>query len=729
MMAQTSSGSVVLETTTTTEASPSIEPVPIQKLKGKKRFMQSLQRMSSSPSLARMGRSSSSGYGAKASASCISLSGSSSYGSPLTSDFSASLSTAPTSAATTPGIQIPFFDEKARIRHLGAEGRACIPVPDFRTSTRIAEEGDYFSIPLQAVVPQRKPAFNFWKHLPSELAMQIMSYLDPREVVRCSAVSKQWHSRCFDGQLWSILDTSDFYRDIPATALINIVTSAGPFIRDLNLRGCVQLRERWHAQGLSEACRNLENFSLEGCRIDKTAIHCFLLQNPRLVYINLSGLAGATNSAMKVIADNCPKLEHLNVSWCNNLDTRGLKLVVQSCPDLKDLRAGEVRGWDDLDFMRLLFKRNSLERLILMNCDTLSDESLTILMEGQDSEMDYLTGRRIVPSRKLKHVDFTRCRGISHKGLEKCIDRLPELEGLQLNKCNGVTDGVLTPLINSMPRLTHLDLEELSELSNNVLQSLAVAPCAKILRHISVSYCENLGDVGMLSVLKNCTNLESLDMDNTRISDLSLAEAAAMVRARAERTTQPKQCPEIGLRLAAYDCQNVTWTGIREVLWRNAEITRKTVTMALPTTTLTKTTTTTTSSEPAAATTAITNTTTIMTRTYPTEIIKLKCFYNYQPTVDEHTKRVLRGDFAAATRLERKWAEFMIAQEEASASGAGARRRRRRAREAQMMHADEEDAGLNGDGAVVVGAAVAGAGAGVGGGRRRRARSGGCAVM
>ncbi|KAG9805674.1 hypothetical protein KCU98_g22700, partial [Aureobasidium melanogenum] len=104
-------------------------------------------------------------------------------------------------------------------------------------------------------------------------------------------------------------------------------------------------------------------------------------------------------------------------------------------------------------------------------------------------------------------------------------------------------------------------------------------------------------------------------------------------------------------------------------------------------------------------------------RTYPTQIIQLKCFYNYQPTVEEHTKRVLRGDFSAATRLERKWAEFMIAQEEAGASGAGARRRRRRAREAQMMHADEEDGGANGGGA------------GVGGGRRRRARSGGCVVM
>jgi F-box/leucine-rich repeat protein 2/20 len=700
-MAQSSTESVVLETTAagpSASVSPAV-PIQIQKVKGRKRFIQSLQRMSSSSSLAKLSRTPSSSYrtGGRGSVSCISLSSGSgsSYGNSLASELSVGYSTAPTSAATTPGIPFPSFDEKtARSRYLNT-----VPVPDFRTTTRIAEEDDYFSIPVHKAAQNHKSSFNFWKDLPSELAMEILSYLEPREVVRCSAVSKQWHSNCFDGQLWSILDTSDFYRDIPADALINIVTSAGPFVRDLNLRGCVQLREQWHAKGLSGACSNLENFSLEGCRIEKTAIHCFLLQNPRLVYINLSGLAGATNSAMKVIAENCPKLEHLNVSWCNNVDTRGLRRVVEACPDLRDLRAGEVHGWDDVEFMQILFERNSLERLVLMNCDSLNDESLTVLMEGQDSEMDYLTGRRIAPARKLKHLDLTRCRGISHKGLEKCIERLPELEGLQLNKCHGITDDVLTAMLNGMPNLTHLDLEELVELSNAVLQSLATAPCARILRHMSISYCENLGDAGMLSILKNCTELESLDMDNTRVSDLSLAEAAAMVRARATRTIL-KQQPLVGLRLAAYDCQNVTWTGIREVLSRNAEVIRQTLPSSAPLSQSTET------APPQP------------TRTYPTQIIQLKCFYNYQPTVEEHTKRVLRGDFSAATRLERKWACFMIAQEEAGASGAGARRRRRRAREAQIMHADEEDGGVNG-----------GANGGVGGGRRRRARSGGCAVM
>lgn len=626
--------------------------------------------------------------------SCMSLSSSpyGSYGSSLATELSAGFSTAPTSAVNTPGYlgSAPLpFELKAAAR-LGV-------------TPGITEEGDYFSIPVKKPIRHRRPNFNFWHDLPSELRMDVLSYLQPREVVQCSAVSKQWHRMCFDGQLWGILDTSKFYQDIPADALVNIITSAGPFVRDLNLRGCVQLREKWSSTRLPEACNNLENFSLEGCRIDRTSIHCFLLQNTRLVHLNLSGLSNATNSTMKIVAQACPKVEYLNISWCNNMDTRGLRKVVEACPNLKDIRAGEVRGWDDLNFMQLLFEKNSLERLMLMNCDSLNDESLAVLIEGKESEMDYLTGRPIVPPRTLKHLDLTQCRGISDISVSTMINNIPEMEGLQLSKVPDITDGTMMALISSLPKLTHLDLEELEGLSNTVLQTLSTAPCSKTIRHLGISYCENLGDVGMLPVLKNCTNLRSLDMDNTRISDLTLTEAAALLRSRSTRTSCSLDKPSIGLRLVAYDCQNVTWAGVREVLSRNAEVITTRRPAAVRTTT-----------GDGEEQVISTHTHPSAQRTYPAEIVQLKCFYNYQPTVEEHTKRVLKGDFAAANRLERKWAEFMIAQEEAGASGAGARRRRRRAREAQMMHADEEGE-VNGGGVV--------------GGRRRRARSGGCVVM
>lgn len=728
--------------------SPSQPEHPPQKLKGRMRLLGGFHRMSSSPSLARMGRNSASGYkNSKASVSCISLSSpSAAFGTPLTSSLSAELAsgytTNPASVPSTPGIQIPVFDDPARVRYLeklNAAGTAAIPrsVVRLAATPGIVEEQDYFSI--KAKTPKRpRFNFNFWQELPAEIRTEVLSYLTPKEVVRCSAVSKAWHKQCFDGQLWAVLDTCDFYQRIPADALVGIITSAGPFVRDLNLRGCVQLRERWHTQGLADACRNLEYFSLEGCRIDRTSIHCFLLQNPRLVHINFSGLSGLTNSGLKIIAQHCVKLEHLNVSWCNNIDTRGLRRVIEACPNLSDLRAGEIRGWDDLSFMQLLFEKNRLETLTLMSCDSLTDDSFKVLLHGRDPEIDYLNGRPIVPPRRLRHLDLSRCRNISDQGISHGVYYLDNLEGLQLQKCTGVGAASLNQLIPTLCSLTHLDVEELDQLNNQFLQTLAESPCAKYLRHLSISYCENLGDTGMLPVMKTCTALQSLEMDNTRISDLVLVEAAAMVRRRSARTTDSRALPDASLRLVAYDCQNVTWTGIREVLSRNAEVITQRRIISNPTPVPSRTTTpdstssslptkssrssaelTTKSTTTLPAPPTVTTETVQLVRTYPTQVIALKCFYNYQPTVQEHTKRVLRGDFGAATRLERKWAEFMVANEEAGATGAGHRRRRRRAREAQMMHADEADDGL------VAGAA----GGGVGGGRRRRARSGGCVVM
>lgn len=668
------------------------------KIKGRQRLLNGLQRMGSSPSLAALGRprSHSLRTGGKASMSCVSLASpgspyGNSFGSSYSSELSNGFSTAPTSVANSPPGS-PIWDERARLRMRTPDLPSSMPLPSTRRPPAregVEADSDYFSRPVANKV-QKRPNFNLWAEMPTEIRMQILRHLQPKEIVRCSRVSKSWHAMCFDGQLWCDLDTSKFYRDISANALVKIITSAGPFVKDLNLRGCVQLREQWAANGFIDAVQNLENFSLEGCRIDRTSIHSFLLQNSRLVHVNLSGLAGATNAAMKILAAHCPKVEVLNIEWCNNIDNRGLKKVIEGCPRLRDLRAAEVRGWDDVDLMVELFKRNTLERLVLKNCDTLNDESLAALIEGVDEEADILTERPIVPPRRLKHLDLTRCRSITDDGAKALVHNIPYLEGLQVSRCGGLSDDTLISLLPTLPVLTHLDMEEIDALSNDVLKTLAESPCAPHLKHLCISSCENLGDTGMLPVLKACSSLSSLEMDNTRISDLVLTEAAASLRTRNRlaRGLSSSERPLVGLRIEVYDCTNVTWTGVREVLSRNAEITR-----------------------PAASTASA-----AAPATYPREIIKLKCFHNWQPTVEEHTKRVLRGDFAAAARLERKWADWMMLNEEAGVGGAGARRRRRRAREAQMMHADEEEGGAGVTGGV---------------GRRRRARSGpgSCAVM
>ncbi|PNP50997.1 hypothetical protein THARTR1_08618 [Trichoderma harzianum] len=661
--------------------SPTPPDAPL-KGKSRQRILRGIQRISSSPSLPGLGRSRSVSnpyslrYG---SISCVSLS-------------TAGASQAALSArSATPQLSALNV---AGASHLGSQTKVFIfeeenddDVEEF-LAIRKANHGISItshaisSLPSEVRVRTKhveKKAFNFWAGIPHEVRIHIFSYFRPKELVRISRVSKSFYGFCFDGQLWTSIDASEFYQEIPAASLARIIAAAGPFVKDLNLRGCVQVEHYKRTEVIVKSCKNLMNATLEGCRnFQKHTLHNLLRSNEKLVHLNLTGLAAVTNTSCKIIAESCSQLESFNVSWCQKVEARGIKTIIDACTKLRDLRAGEVKGFDDLATAESIFNTNRLERLVLSGCAELNDEALKIMMQGVDPEIDILTGHPVVPPRRLRHLDLSRCIRLTSAGVKAIGHVVPDLEGLQLSGCKTLTDAALEPILASTPRLTHLELEDLDEITNSLLsEHLAKAPCAGNLEHLSLSYCENIGDLGMLPVMQKCVGLKSADLDNTRISDLVLAEAASMVIKRSKLASAGEVRPKITLRLAVYDCQNVTWTGIREVLFRNSQVRPAT-------------------GQPGGI-------------TYPTETIGLKCFYGFQMTVDEHQKRVLRGDLVAAGRLERKWADYMQANEEAGAGGAGYRRRRRRARHAQALHADEEDGGIVG---------------------RRRARTlGSCSVM
>ncbi|KAI1186844.1 F-box domain-containing protein [Nemania serpens] len=662
----------VSPSTSTSEMALSRTPPPegVSKEKRRQKLFCGIHRMSSLPNVGRS-RSSSAPYSAPTNLSYMSFTPGSS-GSVTPGYFSSGHG----SFSSTPGPEPTPIEGAASPlasrRTLNVSSTALVPT----TACLPAD----VTVSRPRSHRSRKSFYDFWSAVPDEVRVQIFSYLQPKELVRVSRVSKEFHKFCFDGQLWTSFDATEFYDKIPAGSLANIIASAGPFIKDINLRGCLQIEHYQRAEILVTACNNLINASLEGCRnFQRSTLHELIRSNNKLMNLNLTSMTAVTNSTCKIISQHCPWLETLNVSWCKHMDARGIKMVVLGCPNLRDLRASEIKGFESIEVAKAIYETNNLQRLVLSGCVDLTDDALKTMIHGLRPEIDILTGRPIVPPRKLRHLDLSRCSQLTDRGVKALGHLTPDLEGLQLNRLKELTDAALEPIIASTPRLTHLELEDLSELTNDILSKhLAKAPCAAKLEHLSVSHCENLGNAGLQPVMKNCVNLRSVDMDNTRIGDLVLAEAAAMVRTRAARTTVRGYRPHVGLRLVVYDCNLVTWTGVREVLSWNAETDRGP------------------GSQP----------------TYPTEVIGLRCYFAWQQTVEQHMQRVLRGDFAAAARLERKWADYMQASEEAGAAGAGIRRRRRRAREAQLLHANEE-------------------GGGVGGFGRRRARTmaASCAIM
>ncbi|KAI6246184.1 F-box/LRR-repeat protein 2 [Erysiphe necator] len=505
--------------------------------------------------------------------------------------------------------------------------------------------------------PNWQTNFDFWAEIPPEIAIGIFMYLTPKELVRVSIVSRRFYNFCYDGQLWTSFDASNFYKDIPAESLAKILVAAGPFVKDLNLRGCIQVEHHQRAEAVVKACNNLVNTTLEGCRnFQRLTLHCLLIGNTKLVNLNLTGLTAVTNGTCKIIAQSCPCLESIDLSGCTRMDARGLRIVVQGCKKLKDIRAREIKGFGCIELAQDIFETNVLERIVFSGCTDFTDHALRTMMHGKDPEIDILTNLPLVPMRKLRYLDISRCYRITNFGIKAMAHLACNLQGLLISGCSRIGNDGLKDVVTSTPQLTLLDLEEVSNLTNDFFKdTLAKASCVLALKHLSISCCDQVDDNGILPIFRACKNLESVELDNTGISDLVLSEAANMLRSRSKVGMAQILSPVIGLRLVVYDCQNVTWAGIREVMSRNSEFHKST-------------------SDKISA--------------QVTELISLKCYYCWQMTVDEHTKRLLRGDIPAAQRLEKLWTDWIIAKEENSTRVSGSRhRRRRRAGEARIIHA------------------------------------------
>jgi F-box/leucine-rich repeat protein 2/20 len=199
--------------------------------------------------------------------------------------------------------------------------------------------------------------------------------------------------------------------------------------------------------------------------------------------------------------------------------------------------------------------------------------------------------------------------------------------------------------------LTHLDLEDNHLITDATLHLLSSLPLAKSLIHIQLSYCLEITDSGITRILQKCTHLRNLEVDNTQAGDGMLMEAPRLVSQRATSSTKAR-----GLRIAAYDCGAITWVGVSEILAQNLALARSNI--------------------PHRSSTS--STFRDNEYTAPVPIIRLKCTFEWQRLVDAHTRRCLRGEFAAEEQIALGFTRWMMEEAEEGAWGGHARRRRRR---------------------------------------------------
>ena len=216
----------------------------------RQRLLKGIQRISSSQSLSGLRRSKSIGspYKQKVSLSCVSLVGtgppsSATSSTAFSSQSPLAFSSTASTTSSTPTTEFPLYsDIDGQVSARKIDGLAPTSVPataSLPSELTWAKQDAQSRSRAASKAAALRPPFHFWAKMPHEIQVYILSYLQPKELVRASRVSKAFYQFCFDGHLWSHLDASEFYQDIPAQSLTRIIVAAGPFIKNLNLRGCV----------------------------------------------------------------------------------------------------------------------------------------------------------------------------------------------------------------------------------------------------------------------------------------------------------------------------------------------------------------------------------------------------------------------------------------------------------------------------------------------------------
>lgn len=317
------------------------------------------------------------------------------------------------------------------------------------------------------------------------------------------------------------------------------------------------------------------------------------MHSPALLKLRLKGSTAATNLTCELLAAHCPRLTHLDLSWCHNVDADGLKSLLRPSKStehahhLKELRVSGLKRIND-EVMAMLGKHLPLlEVLDLAGVRELHNSAIDAFVscpeDEENAEAVQLTsreaGRDPGDPRKyrrritrLRHLSLSSCPLLSDIACSNLAHAVPRLECLELAGIGSdLKDDGLVRLLNTTPLIRRLDLEEACDITDNVLEALtpllpgdsadrpsrspAPAHTGALLEHLILSYATNLTNDAFLALIRACTRLQTLELDNTRVSGTAIKEFVRLSRRR----------QAVESEIVAIDCRGVGESAVKEL--------------------------------------------------------------------------------------------------------------------------------------------------------------------
>eukprot|EP00981_Chlorochromonas_danica_P003354 scaffold644_cov168-Ochromonas_danica.AAC.46 len=232
----------------------------------------------------------------------------------------------------------------------------------------------------------------------------------------------------------------------------------------LNLNGCYQVSV---APLLLVAKRNkfLSNLQLSRLLIidDGLVELCGILQDMKILELDISHCSAITDVGVGSIADSCQALRRLNLQGLNRVSHRSVQMITTRCWDLQVLNLEDV------------FLTNDKIFIYEAACDGRAAANDSMLVN-------------------MKELTVTDCLAVSDRGMHGLADRCRLLERLNLRGCDKLTDTTLSLFAD----------ETVCPRSNFALAATLIS--------LDLSYCTHFTRNGLEAVLSKCQALYELNL-------------------------------------------------------------------------------------------------------------------------------------------------------------------------------------------------------------------------
>ncbi|XP_076801629.1 F-box and leucine-rich repeat protein 13-like [Clavelina lepadiformis] len=338
-----------------------------------------------------------------------------------------------------------------------------------------------------------------WNKLPSELWLEIFSYMSPVNIVGVLRyVSTLFESYSFHPSLWRQIDLTDW--NGPTTHLDSFIENLSPVIDQVSehlrtLSFCqitgnivFDSDKRWLFYKFS----NIVSLEITDCDCFTAEILAEIRQNCKNIEaLVLSGCCEVNDEALEVVS----KFEHLtrlDIEGCCFVSNKGVNFIAEMSGQILIFLSRGVHQLSDRSIVNLVTKQTKIESLVL------SGENLT----------DYSVINACLHLANLKHFEIFKCKNFTDRSIYALCGKV-KLERLHLEN---IAEEISTRAFNSLFRYKPmLNLKELGlYIADAVVDETidAISSGCPHLDTLELTFCSKVTDKSIEKLIKSCRKLE-----------------------------------------------------------------------------------------------------------------------------------------------------------------------------------------------------------------------------